>query len=675
MEGIRERIITLANRVKEANEAYYGQESPTISDAEYDRLFRELEALEREYPQYAPEDSPTRMVGSAKSSTFSPVRHRQIMLSLANAMDINEFLDFDGRVRKTLVGSPEVSGSREICYITEYKFDGLAVELVYENGKFVQGATRGNGQIGEDVTRNLATLKSIPKHIRATAVPQRIEVRGEVILPIANFEQLNQSRVARGLAAFANPRNASSGSLRQLDWRETAERPLEFYAYSVSSPESLPLSAQSDIYPFLRNLGFQVQDDLIVTTQTKQIIERYQQLMEERDSLPFEIDGLVIKVDSFQLQEILGFRSRTPRWAVALKFPPREENTQIENITVQVGRTGVLTPVAELKPVKVGGVVVKRATLHNQDEIERKDIRIGDTVVVRRQGDVIPAVVAVIVSARTGHERKFHLPKVCPECGSGVVRGESGEVAVRCPNPECPAKVINHLKHFVSRGGFDIDSLGEKLLLQLVDQGLVRDAADLFELKEEQLSKLERMGKKSASNVIAAVETSKKITFSRFLFSLGIRHVGAKMARVLAQAAGGYQELSEMSECALLELPDVGPAVVEALADFFDNEEKQQMVKKLFANGVELIAESSESPKGEIFKGQTVVFTGSLQTLSREQAESLVQKLGGKTASSVSRQTQLVVAGDNAGSKLKKAEELGVTVISEEEFLERIKEI
>ena len=670
-DEVRDRMRFLESAIREASQRYYQEDQPSISDAQYDALFRELEDLEAQYPDLASADTPTKQVGAApKRETFSEVKHRQPMLSLANALDTQELLDFDARVQKLL-------GERaaELEYSLEHKFDGVAVELVYQDGRFVIGSTRGDGLVGEDITENLRTLASIPERITKTKnLPKVFEVRGEVVIELADFEKLNQSRLEAEENVFANPRNAASGSLRQLDSQVTARRPLQFFAYSLLSPEREMTKTQSETLDLLSKFGFQVQEDVFICQQVAEIISKFEKLEDSRDRLPFEIDGLVVKVNSHELQDVLGLRTRTPRWAVALKFAPREEFTKLLDISVQVGRTGVLTPVAELEPVNVGGVVVRRATLHNQDEIDRKDIRIGDTVVVRRQGDVIPAVVTVVVAKRTGAEKKFKMPEVCPVCGSSVLKEGEDDVAVRCTNYSCPAQLVNRLKHFVSRKAFDIDHLGEKLIQQLVDAELVRGPADLFLVTLEQLSELDRMAEKSAANVIEALEGSKKIGLSRFLYALGIRHVGERTARTLAQVAGSLESLQQMSTEELEELEDVGPIVAKSLVDFFSDREEQGTISALLQRGVEIELDLEPASEGEAqgaFSGEKVVLTGSLQELTRDEAKRLIERAGGKVSSSVTKSTTLVIAGEKAGSKLKKAQELEISILSEEEFRKR----
>jgi DNA ligase (NAD+) len=671
------RIETLVSLIEKANREYYLEDAPSISDADYDLLFRELEKLESAFPQFVKADSPTKKVGTKDiaNTPFSSVIHREPMLSLANAMDEAEFLEFDERVRKGLKDKTE-----KVEYYTEYKFDGVAVALVFENGKLKQGATRGDGQVGEDVTRNIETINNIPKILppkvnlngKTITLPKTLEVRGEVILQIKDFEELNQKRIAENENSFANPRNAASGSLRQLDPEITAKRPLSFFGYAISSPEGELVSKQSDVGKVLKELGFLLQENLLVSDDVQEILAHYRKSITEREKLPFEIDGLVVKINDLELQKYLGVRSRTPRWAVALKFPPVEAFTKLLDITVQVGRTGSLTPVAELEPVNVGGVVVKRATLHNQDEIDRKDIRIGDTVVVRRQGDVIPAVVTVLTEKRTGTEKKFKIPNRCPVCDSPAEKEKEDDTAVRCSNPHCPAKLVERLKHFVSRTAFDIDSLGEKLLEQLTETGLVKALQDIFTLKKESLLELDRMAEKSATNVIEAINKSKEITLAKFVYALGIRHVGTRTAKLLADHAGSLESLQSMTALDLEEIGEIGPVVAKSVEDFFASPEEKKTIAELLLAGVR-IANPTPRISGGIFSGEVVVLTGGLSSMSRDQVKDLIEEQGGKVSGSVSKKTTLVIAGESAGSKLKKAEELGIKVVDEDQFLAMIR--
>lgn len=661
-EAAQQRVDALITQIKQANEAYYVADSPLMSDMDYDKLFRELEALEQQYPELQREDSPTQLVGAAASKVFSPVQHKEAMLSLANAMDIGEFREFAERVVKGLPGdtAPE--------FHLEYKFDGVAVSLVYERGVLVTAATRGDGLIGENITDNIKTIQQIPHKVKTT---QSFEVRGEVVIGKADFRVLNEQRVAAGQPSFANPRNAAAGSLRQLDPAVTASRPLRFFAYYLAIDGEQVVDSQAGFLSWLSEFGFPTPDNTLVTSDVEAIAQYYTQTEQGRENLAYEIDGVVVKVNKVAEQQILGVRSRTPRWAVALKFPPQEAFTRLNAVTIQVGRTGVLTPVAELEPVEVGGVTIRRATLHNQDEIDRKDIRVGDMVVVRRQGDVIPAVVSVLTDKRTGAEQKFIIPPICPVCDSEAKRAE-GEVALRCINPQCPAKLGNRLKHFVSRNAFDIDSLGEKLIEQLLNRGRLQSVADIFTLSIEELASLERMAEKSATNVVNAINQAKKVSLNRFLYALGIRHVGERTAKTLANAAGDYASLMTMSQEQLEQLPDIGPAVSTALAEFLNDPQEQAVVQQLFAAGVEVFHKQEAVAQDGQFAGETVVITGSLQSMARDAAKKLIEEQGGKVTSSVTKATTLLVVGADPGSKYDKAKQLGIAILDEEQFQQRL---
>ena len=666
----QERIKELVQIIEEANQRYYLWDSPTLSDAQYDKYFRELQDLEREYPQYKLAHSPTEKVGAKKNATFSDVKHPTPMLSLANALDVGEFRDFIGRVQKLLGTAAE-----EIEFIVEYKFDGLSCELLYHDGVLETASTRGDGYVGENVTANVATIKTVPKRLLGLeqfSLPASFIVRGEVLMDIAGFQALNEERLKKGESVFANPRNAAAGSLRQLDAAITAARPLTFYAYNLASYAGLNVTDEQEGRNLIRRLGFQTQETLFVTRRVAEMIDYYERMTSERDNLPYEIDGIVVKVNDFSYQEKLGVRARTPRWAVALKFPPREEYTKLVGITVQVGRTGTLTPVAELEPVNLGGVIVKRATLHNQEEINRKDIRIGDTVIVRRQGDVIPAVIGVVKEKRSGNETPFTLPEVCPECGAAVRKENDADVALRCSNPHCPAKISERLLHFVGRKALDIESLGEKLINQLLDSGRVTSLQDIFVLRAEELAVLERMAEKSAQNVIAAINNARRPELARFIFALGIRHVGEQTAKVLARQYQTIARFLAAKEEDLQQINDIGPVVAKSIVDFISDPVESETIAGLLRNGVEVQADQSESTSGS-FSGQIVVVTGTLAGYSRDEAHAEIEKRGGKISAAVSKNTTMVVVGENAGSKLKKARALGIRIVDEDEFVELLK--
>ena len=674
----REEAITelekLRKEIEYHNYLYYVKDAPIISDAEYDRLFRRLLEIEAQFPDLVTPDSPSQRVGAPPAEEFKQVKHKVPMLSLQNAMDEGEIREFDARLKRFL------GRSVVFDYVVEPKFDGLSAELIYENGVLVAGATRGDGFVGEDVTANLKTVRSIPLRLRegrneatgeVVAVPPLIEVRGEVIMPIEKFEALNKEREAKGEPPFANPRNAAAGSVRQLDPAITASRPLDFYAYSIGVVEGLEIRSQWQLLGTLMALGFKVSSLVKKVHGIEEAVAEYRKMMALRDTLPFEIDGMVLKVDDFALQRELGEVSRSPRWALACKFPPRREVTKVEKVIVQVGRTGILTPVAVLTPVKVGGVTVKRATLHNEDEVARKDVREGDYVLVQRAGDVIPEVVEVLKDRRKGDEKPFVMPDKCPVCGGVVVR-EEGEVARRCIQANCPAQLKERIIHFASKRAMDIEHLGEKMADQLVDRGLVRDVADIYSLTFEQVVGLERMAKKSAENLLNAIERSKSRPLSRVIFALGIRHVGEALARSLAMHFGSMDALMNASEEELLKVEDIGPIVAKSISDFFRQEANRRVVERLKEAGVSMTEKKEERSVAEEFAGKTFVFTGALRAMTRDKAQEIVVSFGGKAGSSVSRKTDYVVAGEEAGSKLAKARELGVKVISEDEFLAMI---
>jgi DNA ligase (NAD+) len=645
---------------------YYVLDDPEISDAEYDRLFRKLQKLEAEFPDLVTPDSPTQRVGAEPLEEFETVTHTIPMVSLDNAFDDAEMRDFDERLRKLV----EVD---EIEYTVEHKLDGTAVELVYENGVFTLGSTRGDGFNGEGITQNLKTIKSIPLRLRTDEVkaPERLEVRGEVFYPVADFKKLNERRAKAGEPALINPRNAASGSLRQLDPKLTAERPLDIFIYGLGQVVGREFKSQWEALQTFKKWGLRTNPHTKVVRGIEQVLRVYREFGEARESLPYEIDGTVVKVNRFDQQRLAGMKTRSPRWAIAYKFPAQQETTKILDIIAQVGRTGTITPVAIMKPIMVGGVTVERATLHNQDEIDRLDVRIGDTVVIQRAGDVIPDVVKVITSKRTGKPKRYKLPKKCPVCGAGVVRLE-GEAAHRCENINCPAQVKESIRHFASKLAMNIDGLGEKLIEQFVDNGLIKSYADLYFLKKEQLLELERMADKSAQNIIDAIDKSRKVDFARFLYALGIRHVGEHMARLLARKFGSLDKLIKADEEKLMEIHEVGPQVAQSLVRFFGEKKNLQAIERLKKGGVK-IREAAKVVADQRFAGKTFVFTGALEKFTRDEAEAMVDARGGRASGSVSKKTDYVIAGPGAGSKLAKAKELGVEVISEDEFLKMVK--
>ncbi|MEW6663881.1 MAG: NAD-dependent DNA ligase LigA [Thermodesulfobacteriota bacterium] len=659
--SILRRIRELRDQLHYHNYRYYILDSPEISDAEYDRLFDELLRLEEEHPELVTPDSPTRRVGAAPLEEFRTLRHGLPMLSLNKATTDAEFLDFHRRVL-------ELSGAREseIRYTVEPKFDGLAVELVYQNGLFAVGATRGDGIVGEDVTLNLRTVKSIPLRFLGKSIPDLVEVRGEVIMNRKDFASLNHERQEQGEPLFANPRNAAAGSIRQLDPRVTSARPLTFYAYGTGRVEGKALPSQWESLLFLKQLGFRISEYAALHGSVGEVRDYYGRMLDRRNDLPYEIDGIVIKVNEFSLQEKMGELSRSPRWAVAWKFPPQQEHTRIRDIVVSVGRTGALTPVALLEPVRVAGVEVSRATLHNEDEVRKKDVRIGDTVVIQRAGDVIPEVVMVVDPKRPGRGKPFVMPTECPVCGSKVERPE-GEAIHRCTGMACPAQVKENLFHFASRGAMDMEGLGKKYLEQLVDKEIIRDPADLYFLKKEDIMKMDRMGDKLAENLLNAIDGSRNPTLARLIYALGIRNVGSHLASVLARQFGSIDKLAEQDKEALQAVREVGPIVAESIYNFFQNPRNRDVLDKLRKGRVRFPVEKVEAKETPL-AGKSFVLTGGLDSLSRDEARQLIEDLGGRVTSSVSKKTDFVVVGKDPGSKYDNALKLGIRTLNEEEF-------
>lgn len=656
-EAAKKRAEVLQKEIRYHSHRYYVLDDPVISDAEYDKLFRELQDLETQYPALRTPDSPTLKVGDAPLSSFPEVEHSPPMMSLDNGFSEGEFFSFVQRLEK--------AGARDFLFSVEPKMDGVAVSLRYENGILVQGATRGNGIVGEGITENVRTIANLPLRLNLENPPAVLDVRGEVVMDRKGFLALNEKREQAGEPAFANPRNAAAGSLRQLDSRITASRPLRFFAHSLGETEGISFATMQDFFDYLKGAGFGIADLVRANVPASGVSALYANILEQRDTLDYEVDGVVVKVESIAQQEEIGFTSRTPRWALAWKFPAREATTTLENIDVQVGRTGVLTPVAILSPVEIGGVRVSRATLHNMDEIVRKDIRIGDHVFVQRAGDVIPKVVRVIFDMRDGSEKIFTMPEKCPVCGSEVAQ-EPGEAAVRCVSATCPAQLKERIRHFASKAAFDMDGLGDKLVAQLVDRGLVRDYADLFRLDQAALSSMARMGEKSAAKLLQAIESRKEISLARFLNALGIRHVGENTAKLLSERFGTLEALLAANEATLSDIDGIGPVAAASIGIYFSHEENMRVLEHLKEEGVHILPEKVRKTEKAGVAGKTFVLTGELPNWTRSEAKALIEAAGGKVTGSVSSKTDFVVAGDSPGSKYDKARSLGVPILDEE---------
>jgi len=660
-----DRITELVRLLNYHAYRYYVLDAPEVSDEQYDAWYRELQDLEAEHPDLVRPDSPTQRVGAAPLEAFGTVRHGVPMLSLDNAFSPDELREFDARLKRFL----DIDATADLEYVCELKIDGLAVSLTYEHGVFVRGATRGDGTTGEDITQNLRTLRAIPLGLQGTP-PMRVEMRGEAFMLKPAFERLNREREEAGEPRFANPRNAAAGSVRQLDPSITAGRKLDAFFYGTGLLEGHALATHAEELDYLRGLGLPVNDTSRLVRSIEGALAFLEEWADARHELPYETDGVVVKLNSFAQQRAVGSTSHGPRWAVAYKFPAERRETVIEDIIVQVGRTGVLTPVARMAPVSIAGSTVSSATLHNQDEIDRKGLMIGDHVIIQKAGDVIPEVVEVVKEKRSGAETPFRLPDACPVCKAPVVR-EEGEVAARCPNPNCPAQIKNTIRHFASRGAMDIEGLGPAIVDQLVDRGLVRDVSDLYYLTKEQVVGLERMADKSADNLLNAIEASKARPLDRLLFGLGVRLVGATVAQTIASRFGSLDAVRSASVEELSATESIGPKIAESLADYVARADTARVLERLKGVGIDPTVERP-SVTDETLAGLTFVFTGALQTMAREEAEGLVRARGGKATGSVSKKTNYVVAGEEAGSKLTKARDLGVPVLTESEFRQMI---
>lgn len=658
------RISELTALIHHHDLRYYVLDDPEISDAAYDLLYRELQELEKHYPDLRLSDSPTQRVAGKSLDAFKKIKHQVPMLSLANALKEEEFIQFDERVHRFL----EKPESEVIEYYAELKFDGLSINLIYEEGVLVSAATRGDGETGEDVTQNIKTIKSVPLKLHTKHPPHRIEIRGEVVLPIEAFEKLNREQEKKSLKVFANPRNAAAGSLRQLDSTITASRPLTLFCYGMGYGEGLKVTSMAQYQDLLVEWGFQVGKYREVCRGVEAVLQFYRRIETLRNQLPFEIDGTVIKLNSLNEIDHAGYIARSPRGMIAFKYPARQETTTVEDIVVQVGRTGTLTPVAILSPVKVGGAIVRRATLHNQDEIDRKDVRIGDRVLIQRAGDVIPEVVKVMTDVRTGNEKKFKLPSHCPVCKSPVVRKE-GESAVRCENPNCDAQLKERIRHLVMIDALNIEEFGDKTVELLVDEGLVKNYSDIFKLTHDQLLKLDRFAEKSSTNLIQSIEKAKEPELYRLIFGLGIRHVGEKTAKTLANHFGGLAPLMAATEEEFEQIHEVGPEVAKSLVHYFQDAQKRKELELL----LEFISPKAPSRNAAAGKGslagKTFVLTGTLPSLTRTEATRMIEEKGGRVSSSVSKNTDYLLAGEESGSKLEKAQKLGVPILNQDEFL------
>ncbi|MEB6570880.1 NAD-dependent DNA ligase LigA [Staphylococcus auricularis] len=665
MNEIQKRVDELHNMLNQYSYEYYVKDNPTVPDSEYDQLLRELINIEDEHPEYRTADSPTVRVGGQAQSTFEKVQHDTPMLSLGNAFNADELRKFDQRIRDNI---------GEVTYMCELKIDGLAVSLKYEDGQFVQGLTRGDGTTGEDITENLRTIHAIPLKVDA---PLTFEVRGEAYMPRQSFLKLNEEKEAKDEQPFANPRNAAAGSLRQQDTRLAAQRKLSVFLYSVNDFTQFEASTQSDALDELDRLGYKTNQERQIANNIDEVLEYIDKWTEQRESLPYDIDGIVIKVNSLEQQQELGFTQKSPRWAIAYKFPAEEVVTTLRDIELSIGRTGVVTPTAILDPVRVAGTTVSRASLHNGDLIQERDIRIGDSVIVKKAGDIIPEVVKSIIDRRPEDAEVYHMPTHCPSCGHELVRIE-GEVALRCINPKCPAQLIEGLIHFVSRQAMNIDGLGDKIIQQLYENEVIKDVADIYYLSKEDLLPLERMGEKKVANLLAAIDASRENSLERLLFGLGIRHLGAKASQTIAEKYEIMDRLLEVSEEELVEIYDVGEKLAQSIVTYLENEDVRALINKLKEKNVNMSykgVKTTEVTGHPEFEGKTIVLTGKLQEMTRNEATEWLELQGASVTNSVTKKTDIVIAGKDAGSKLDKAEKLGTTVWSEAEFQDKQKEI
>ena len=663
---VNREIASLRSEIERHNHLYYVANKPELSDSEYDALFRKLQNLEAQHPEWITPDSPTQRVGTRPSASFNSIEHSVPMLSFGNAFNEDDLRDFDRRVCSLL-------DTDDVLYVAEPKLDGLAVELVYHQGRLVSGSTRGDGRLGEDVTANLRTIRSIPLRLRSTDHPisSVLEIRGEVYIEREAFAALNRRRKSEELPTFANPRNLAAGALRQLDPKVTASRPLSVYCYDIGHVEGLTIESQQQLLTLLPQLGLRANPLYHVCSGIEDVIVFYKDIQTRRDELPYEADGVVVKVDSFAARRTLGAVSRSPRWAIAGKFPPSQGITRLKNIAISVGRTGALTPVAELEPVRIHGVEISSATLHNEDEILRKDLRIGDSVVVERAGDVIPKIARSLPELRTGEEEVFVMPTTCPVCGSEAVRMEA-ESAHRCLNTSCPARFKQSVLHFTSKGALDVEGMGPQLITQLVDRGIVSTLADVLALDRSTLLSLDRFGSKSADNLLASIAEAKRTTLARFVFALGIPGVGVHLAGVLAQHFQDLDHLAQASEDELIGIHEIGPLSAHGISAFFANEQSWQMIRDLQTAGLILETAPKQRSTSDVLAGQRFVFTGTLSSMTRSKGGERVKSLGGLVTSAVSTNIDYVVLGDNPGSKADKARELGVPLLYESEFLEML---